>query len=274
MSLAEALEIVGISDTGRVRDHNEDSFASDPDLGLVVLADGMGGYRAGEVASAVAVTKVFCDTRDSLLALVPGQVDRESGLRYESLIVRDAILQANKEVYAAARDHSEYSGMGTTVVAALFYDNRLTCAHVGDSRMYALRDSKFEQLTVDHTVVQEFIQTGMYSEAEAKASFSSNLVTRALGVEREIEVDIHERSVRPGDLYLLCSDGLTNMVNEAKMVKALSKKQDLGACAKRLTQLANRGGGEDNISIVLIRVNREFKAEESWQTQMLDWFNR
>lgn len=274
MSLAEALEIVGISDTGRVRDHNEDSFASDPDLGLVVLADGMGGYRAGEVASAVAVTNVFCDTRDSLLALVPGQVDRESGLRYESLIVRDAILQANKEVYAAARDHREYSGMGTTVVAALFYDNRLTCAHVGDSRMYALRDSKFEQLTVDHTVVQEFIQTGMYSEAEAKASFSSNLVTRALGVEREIEVDIHERSVRPGDLYLLCSDGLTNMVNEAKMVKALSKKQDLGACAKRLTQLANRGGGEDNISIVLIRVNREFKAEESWQTQMLDWFNR
>ena len=274
MSLAEALEIVGISDTGRIRDHNEDSFASDAGLGLVVLADGMGGYRAGEVASAVAVTQVFCETRDSLLSLVPGQIDRESGLRYESLIVRDAIRQANNEVYAAARDHREYSGMGTTVVAALFYDNRLTCAHVGDSRMYALRESKLEQLTVDHTVVQEFVQTGMWSEAEAKASFSSNLVTRALGVEHEIEVDVHECRVQPGDLFLLCSDGLTNMVNEAKIVKTLLKKQDLGACARRLTQLANKGGGEDNISIVLIKANREFKAEENWQTQMLDWFNR
>lgn len=274
MSLAEALDIVGISDTGRIRDHNEDSFANDSSLGLVVLADGMGGYRAGEVASAVAVTQVFCDTRDSLLTLVPGQVDRESGLRYESLIVRDAIHQANSEVYAAAQEKREYSGMGTTVVAALFYDNRLTCAHVGDSRMYALRDSKLEQLTVDHTVVQEFIQTGMYSEAEAKASFSSNLVTRALGAEPAIEVDIHERTVKPGDLYLLCSDGLTNMVNEAKITKALLKNQDLDACAKRLAQLANRGGGEDNISIVLIKINCEFKAEENWQTQMLDWFNR
>lgn len=274
MSLAAALEIVGISDTGRIRDHNEDSFASNADLGLAVLADGMGGYRAGEVASAVAVTKVFCDTRDSLLALVPGQIDRESGLRYESLIVRDAIHQANNEVFAAAQHKREYSGMGTTVVAALFYDNRLTCAHVGDSRMYALRDSKLEQLTVDHTVVQEFIETGMYSEAEAKASFSSNLVTRALGVEQAIEVDIHERPVKPGDLYLLCSDGLTNMVNAAKIVKVLTKKQKLDVCAKRLAQLANKGGGEDNISIVLIKINREFKAEENWQTQMLDWFNR
>ena len=274
MSLAEALEIVGISDTGRIRDHNDDSFASDSEVGLAVLADGMGGYRAGEVASAVAVTKVFCDTRDSLLALVPGQVDRDSGLRYESLIVRDAIHKANSEVYVAAREHHEYSGMGTTIVAALFYDNRLTCAHVGDSRMYALRDFTLERLTVDHTVVQEFIQTGMYSEAEAKASFASNLVTRALGVEEEIEVDIHERSVKPGDVYLLCSDGLTNMVNEAKIAKALSKNQDLETSARRLAQLANRGGGEDNISIVLIRVNREFKAEENWQTQMLDWFNR
>lgn len=274
MSLAEALEIVGVSDTGRIRDHNEDSFASDADLGLVVLADGMGGYRAGEVASAVAVSKIFRDTRDGLLTLVPGQVDAESGLRYESLTIRDAILEANNEVYAAARDHREYSGMGTTVVAALFYDNHLTCAHVGDSRMYALRDSNLEQLTVDHTVVQEFIETGMYSEAEAKASFSSNLVTRALGVEREIKVDILERSVRPGDVFLLCSDGLTNMVSEPKIVKVLSKKQDLEDCARRLTQLANRGGGEDNITIVIIKINREFKAEESWQTQMLDWFNR
>lgn len=274
MSLDEALEIVGVSDTGRIRDHNEDSFASDHALGLAILADGMGGYRAGEVASAVAVTRVFRDTREGLVSLIPGQVDQESGMRYESLVIQDAIQRANCEVYAAARDHTEYNGMGTTLVAALFYDNHLTCAHVGDSRMYAFRDDQMEQLTVDHTVVQEFIQTGMYSESEAKASFGSNLVTRALGVEERIEVDIHERSVLPGDLYLICSDGLTNMVSEAKIAKVLAKKQDLGACAKRLTQLANKGGGEDNISIVLVKVNSAFKAEEDWQHQMLDWFNR
>ena len=274
MNISEALEIVGVSDTGRVRDHNEDSYASDQKLGLVVLADGMGGYRAGEVASAVAVTRVFRDTRDGLMSLIPGQVDQESGLRYESLVVQDAIRRANSEVYSAAREHSEYNGMGTTVVTALFYDNHLTCAHVGDSRMYRYRDEQMEQLTVDHTVVQEFIQTGMYSETEAKASFGSNLVTRALGVEEQIDIDIYEQSVLPDDIYLICSDGLTNMVNEAKIAKVLSKKQDLDVYAKRLTQLANKGGGEDNISIVLIRVNSTFQAEKDWQHQMLDWFNR
>ena len=274
MSVGKALEIVGVTDTGRVRDHNEDSYASDAALGLVVLADGMGGYRAGEVASAVAVTRVFCDTRDGLMALIPGQVDQQTGLRYESLVVQDAIQHANSEVYAAAREHSEYNGMGTTVVAALFYDNHLTCAHVGDSRVYRYRDAQIEQLTVDHTVVQEFIQTGMYSETEAKASFGSNLVTRALGVEEQIEVDIYEQAVIPEDIYLICSDGLTNMVSEAKIAKVLSKKQELDTYAKRLTQLANKGGGEDNISIVLVKINSEFKAEEDWQHQMLDWFNR
>ncbi|MDJ0956455.1 MAG: Stp1/IreP family PP2C-type Ser/Thr phosphatase [Arenicellales bacterium] len=274
MNVGEALEIVGVSDTGRVRDHNEDSYASDQALGLIVLADGMGGYRAGEVASAVAVTRVFRDTRDGLISLIPGQVDQESGLRYESLVVQDAIQRANSEVYSVAREHSEYNGMGTTVVTALFYDNHLTCAHVGDSRMYLYRDDRMEQLTVDHTVVQEFIQTGMYSETEAKASFGSNLVTRALGVEEQIDVDIYEQEVSPGDLYLICSDGLTNMVNESKIAKVLSKQQDLDTYAKRLTQLANKGGGEDNISIVLVKVNSPFKAEEDWQHQMLDWFNR
>lgn len=273
MNRDEALEIVSITDTGRVRTHNEDSVASDQSLGLVVLADGMGGYAAGEAASAIAVTQVFCETRRAILALVPGQTDNETGLRYESLIIRDAIRHANSRIYDAAREEEAFNGMGTTIVAAHFYDNFLTCAHVGDSRMYLLRGEQMQQLTMDHTVVQEFVDNGMYTEAEAKASFDSNLVTRALGVDEETEIDILEQPVQPGDLYLVCSDGLTSMVKESKIAKALQKKQRLEERARRLAQMANRGGGDDNISIVLIQVNNEFEAEKTWQNQLLDWFN-
>ena len=274
MKLNDALRVVCISDPGRVRNHNEDSTAVDVELGLAILADGMGGYRAGEVASAVAVTTTFRQTRDKLAALVPGQTDEETGLAYESLTVRDAIAQANEDVYDSATEKKEFKGMGTTLVAALFYDNRLTCAHVGDSRMYAFRGGQMVQLTVDHTVVQEFVQTGLYSVDEAKASFNPSLVTRALGVEQDIDVDVHERSVKKGDRYLLCSDGLTDMVGEDKIEKELAKSQPIEESAQRLLQLANKRGGEDNISIILVEVIGDFKAEENWQTQMLDWFNR
>lgn len=274
MKLNKALEIAFVTDPGRVRNHNEDSLASDAAVGLVVLADGMGGYHAGEVASTIAVTRIFCETREGLATLVPGQTDRESGLRYESLIVRDAIRKANEEVYQLAEQQSEYSGMGTTIVAALFYDNRLTCAHAGDSRMYAFNCGKLTQLTEDHSVVREFVKTGMYSEEEAKASFNANIVTRALGAALELEVDIQERTVQPGDLFMVCSDGLSNMVREDRIEKTLAKIPDLKSCARELVDLANKCGGEDNISVALIRVVSEYKAQEDWQTQMLDWFNR
>lgn len=271
--LEKILEIVCASHTGRVRSHNEDSTASDASLGLVILADGMGGYSAGEVASAIAVTRVFLDTRDGLTTLVPGQTDRESGLRYESLIVHDAVRQANDEVFALAAESTEYNGMGTTIVAALFYDNRLTCAHAGDSRMYAWRNGQLQQLTDDHSVVREIVKSGMYSEDEARASFNSNLVTRALGADRELEIDICEHSVNPGDLYLICSDGLTNMVGEDRIARTLMKQDDLDSCAQQLIHLANKGGGDDNVSVALVHVKGEFGAEENWQTQMIDWFN-
>lgn len=271
--LEKYLEIVCASHTGRVRSHNEDSTASDASLGLVILADGMGGYSAGEVASAVAVTRVFLDTRDGLTTLVPGQTDRESGLRYESLIVHDAVRQANDDVFTLAAESTEYNGMGTTIVAALFYDNRLTVAHAGDSRMYAWRNGRLQQLTDDHSVVREFVKSGMYSEDEARASFSSNLVTRALGADRELEIDIYEHSVKPGDFYLMCSDGLTNMVDEDKIARTLMKQDGLDKCAQQLIHLANKEGGDDNVSVALVRVKAEFGAEENWQTQMIDWFN-
>jgi protein phosphatase len=273
MKLDKYLEIVCASDTGRVRSHNEDSTASDASLGLVILADGMGGYSAGEVASAIAVTRVFQDTRDGLTTLVPGQTDRESGLRYESLIVHDAVRQANDEVIAAAAESAEYSGMGTTIVAVLFYDNRLTCAHAGDSRMYVWRNRQLQQLTDDHSVVREIVKSGMYSEDEARASFNPNLVTRALGADSQLEVDIYEHPVKPGDLYLICSDGLSNTVNEDRIAKILMNLDNLDNCAQQLIHLANKGGGDDNISVALVSVKSEYGAEENWQTQMIDWFN-
>jgi serine/threonine protein phosphatase PrpC len=273
MNLDKCLEIVCASDTGRVRSHNEDSTASDASLGLVILADGMGGYSAGEVASAIAVTRVFQDTRDGLTTLVPGQTDRESGLRYESLIVHYAVPQAKDEIIAAAAESAEYNGMGTTIVAVLFYDNRLTCAHAGDSRMYIWRNRQLRQLTDDHSVVREIVKSGMYSEDEARASFNPNLVTRALGADSQLEVDIHEHPVKPGDLYLVCSDGLTNMVNEDRIAKILMNLDNLDNCAQQLIHLANKGGGDDNISVALVSVKSEYGAEENWQTQMIDWFN-
>jgi protein phosphatase len=274
MKLDEALEIAVATDPGRVRSHNEDSIASDAAVGLVVLADGMGGYHAGEVASAVAVTRIYRETRDGLATLVPGQIDRESGLTYESLIVRDAIRQANIEVHDLAAERREYSGMGTTVVAALFYDNHLTCAHAGDSRMYSFSQGRLDRITEDHSVVREFMKSGMYSEAEARASFNPGLVTRALGVAKDIEVEVQERKTLPGDIYMICSDGLTNMVSEDKIRGTLGKTSALDSCAWELVRLANKRGGDDNISVALIRVVSDYKVEEDWQTKMAGWFNR
>lgn len=274
MKLDKALEIALATDSGRVRNHNEDSVAGDASLGLVVLADGMGGYHAGEVASAVAVTRIFQEARDGLKTLVPGQVDHVSGLHYESLILSDAIRLANEEVYELATQRKEYRGMGTTIVVALFFDNQLTCAHAGDSRMYAYSEGNLERLTEDHSVVREFINTGMYSEDEARATFNPSLVTRALGAEKELQVEIREKKVTPGEVYMVCSDGLTNMLGDDRIREVLGSPLDLEACARELVEQANKSGGEDNISIALIRVVSEYKAEEDWQTKMIHWFNR
>ena len=273
MSLAGALDIAGLSDSGRVRPHNEDSFASNSEIGLIVLADGMGGYSAGEVASAVAVTRVYTETRDALTTLVPGQTDPESGLRYESVILGDAIRRANEEIFSTADENREFSGMGTTIVCALFYDNRLTCAHAGDSRMYRLREGRLEQMTVDHTVVQEVVDGGMITRDEAREAFNPSLVTRALGADRNLTADINECKVITGDLFMLCSDGLTNMVEEAAIARILSEPGGLDTAAERLVSLANRNGGEDNITVALIRVVDDFKAKGNWQTQMLNLLN-
>ncbi len=273
MNLQGSLEIAVVSDVGRVRAHNEDSTACDPSCGIAVLADGMGGYRAGEVASALATTIIFQEIRNAMATLVGGQTNHETGLRFESLVVSDAVSIANKVIRQAARQSPEYQGMGTTVVVLLFYDNIVTVAHVGDSRAYCWRRGELKRLTVDHTVVQQLLNTGRYSPEEARHAANKNIVTKALGLATKLHADLHEYRVRPGDVYLLCSDGLTDLVDEHTITATLDKyAMNLDKAAGRLVSLANTRGGVDNISVILVRIKKAFALPSTWQTKLAEWF--
>jgi len=274
MNLEGILEIAGVSDVGRKRSHNEDSIGSDTGLGVTVLADGMGGYKAGEVASAIAVNQIMEEMRAGLPKLRPGEIDEESGYSKESLMMKAAIGKANETILNTAESQPQCQGMGTTVVAAMFYDDRITVAHVGDSRMYRLRSDEFEQITVDHSLLQELIDKGFYTPEEAKKSLNKNLVTRAVGVEHAVNADVTEEVVKPGDIYLLCSDGLSDLVEDEEIHLTLNEFSDnLQKAAEILVQKANNKGGKDNISVILARTLRPFPARKSWYVRVFDWFS-
>lgn len=248
------LEIANVSDVGRRRPHNEDSTGSDVDLGLVVLADGMGGYKAGEVASAIAVLTVMEDVRDRLKTLQGDEPDPDTGYSPQSLLIREAIIKANEGIFNTARQEADCQGMGTTIVVGLFHGDRLTVAHVGDSRMYRLRGDALEQITTDHSLIQELIARGISTPEEAATTTPKNLVTRALGIESTVEIDILEEQALPGDIYLLCSDGLSDMVDDEEIRLTLRKySANLVESARELVRLANENGGRDNISVILVR---------------------
>jgi protein phosphatase len=275
MSLRGKLEMAGVSDVGLRRGHNEDSIATDPRLGLAVLADGMGGYRAGEVASAMAVSVILQELREGLRLHPPQHLDEDSGYTLGSLLVRDAVLRANESIYQAAQEQPACQGMGTTLVSLLFYDNQVSVAHVGDSRLYRLRRGEIEQLTVDHSLMQELIDRGFYTPEEARRNVQKNLVTRAVGVDPTVNADLQEEPVLPGDLYLLCSDGLSDLVDDQSIHSTLNRYgADLPEAARRLVEQANANGGTDNISVILVRSLRPFPARHrgGWLARMLDWF--
>lgn len=276
MSLQDKLTLIGRSDVGLKRDHNEDSIAVDPNIGLLVLADGMGGYKAGEVASAIAVNVVMEEVRNALKQEVPEALDKDSGYCKGSLLVREAISKANGVIYTTAQKQPQCQGMGTTVVAALFYNNRLSIAHVGDSRLYRFRHGALSQVTVDHSLLQELIDKGFYTAEEAKTSNQKNLVTRAMGVEPEVETDIQEEIVETGDIYLLCSDGLSDLVSDEDIRLTLEEySANLDQAADALIQKANRNGGSDNISVLLAKSLKPFPARvgSTWYSKVINWFN-
>ncbi len=274
MSLKGKLLCVGLSDTGRVREHNEDTIAQDGELGLVVLADGMGGYNAGEVASGIAVKTVANLVREALDLQDLSVPDPSTGLSRPAIILRDAIQRANKIIYQTARSQAQCEGMGTTVVAALFHDNKISVAHVGDSRLYRVRGSEIEQVTLDHSLLQELVDRGFYSPEEAQRASNKNYVTRALGVETQVEVEMQEHPVQKGDVYLLCSDGLSDMIGDDDMaVTVQTFGSNLNTVSQHLIQLANDNGGKDNISVILAQVLESFPAQRGIFDRILKWFS-
>ena len=273
MTLRSKIRCVGLTDTGKVREHNEDTIATDADIGLLVLADGMGGYNAGEVASGIAVKTVLNLIREQVEREDLTVLDRESGMSRPSIILRDAIHRANKIIYQTARSQPQCEGMGTTIVAALFFDNKISVAHVGDSRMYRLRNGRFEQVTMDHSLLQELVDRGFYSAEEAQRAANKNYVTRALGVEPNVEVELQEAPVQKGDVYVLCSDGLSDMVEDDDIHLTISTfGANLDTVAKQLIQLANDNGGRDNVSAVMAQVLDAFPANKGVFDKIFRWF--
>ena len=262
MSLRGKIEFAELTDTGRVREHNEDAIGTNADVGLMVLADGMGGYNAGEVASGIAVQIVTELASEASIRQELNDIDPHSGLMRQSIILRDAVYRSNKIIFQTAQSQTHCEGMGTTIVACMFYDDKVSIAHVGDSRAYRLRGGQLDQMTLDHSLLQELVDRGFYSEEEAQRSTNRNYVTRALGVEPTVEVEVHEYDVLPDDVYLLCSDGLCDMVEDDDIHLTISTfNASLDVVGQQLIDMANDHGGRDNISVMLAQVKEAFPAK-------------
>ncbi|HRD84442.1 MAG TPA: Stp1/IreP family PP2C-type Ser/Thr phosphatase [Rubrivivax sp.] len=245
-----SLELSAAVDAGRARSNNEDSVALDEAVALAVLADGMGGYNAGEVASGMATSFI----RSEL-----GRWLREAQNQASDAEVRRAmdicVDNANRAIFNAANSNPQYAGMGTTLVVAVFRDNRLMVGHVGDSRAYRLRAGRLQQITRDHSLLQEQIDAGLITPEQAAFSANKNLVTRAVGVEDTVLLETHQHDVVPGDLYLLCSDGLSDMLDDAAIGELMAAHESLETGCQALIRAANEAGGKDNISVVLVRAS-------------------
>jgi protein phosphatase len=254
------IELHAAVDPGRARSNNEDSVAIDAATSLAVLADGMGGYNAGEVASQMAT---------SFIAAELGRWLREAHAQATDQEVRRAmdicVDNANRAIFNAADSNPQYAGMGTTLVVAVFRADSLLVGHVGDSRCYRLRAGRLQQITRDHSLLQEQIDAGLITPEQAAFSANKNLVTRAVGVEDTVLLETHQHEVQPGDLYLLCSDGLSDMLDDAAIGQLLLGSDSLEAGCKQLIEAANDAGGKDNISVILVRAaGGTSTAARSW----------
>lgn len=273
MKVTGAIQVFAQTHSGMVRAHNEDTVGSNANVGLVVLADGMGGYNAGEVASGIAVSVVLTEIVQYLQSGSPLELDETSGEERAISLLRDNICKANASIYKAAYSQPQYAGMGTTIVAGLFYDNRVAVAHIGDSRMYRLRGEVLLPITRDHSFLQEQIDSGVISLEEARHSKNKNLVTRAVGIDEVVSPEIHVHEVKIGDIYLLCSDGLNDMVADEDIQSVLyAMQENLSLAAAQLIQTANDQGGKDNVSVILVKIVADFAEPRSWLTNLLNRF--
>jgi PPM family protein phosphatase len=258
------IELQSAVDPGRARSNNEDSVATDPEVGLAVLADGMGGYNAGEVASNMATSFIRTEL---------GRWLREASSQASDAEVRRAmdicVDNANRAIFNAANSNPQYAGMGTTLVVAVFRDNRVLLGHVGDSRCYRMREGRLQQITRDHSLLQEQIDAGLITPEQAAFSANKNLVTRAVGVEDTVLLETHQHDVQSGDLFLMCSDGLSDMLDDEGIAhvvqQMLQGSQRLEDGTRALIDAANDAGGKDNISVILGRASGGSSAPaRSW----------
>lgn len=247
--------VSGKTDPGLLRSNNEDSFTVNMDLSLFMVADGMGGHAAGEVASGMAV-KVVCDhIRRAMRSNEPFLGAYRNDLSPEANRLASAFLLANQVIYQAARENREWFGMGTTLDAAWMPDpdeNRMVIAHVGDSRIYLLRDDRLRRLTKDHSLVEEQVEQGLISAKEASRSKVRNMITRAMGQNRQVSVDLAELEIQPGDRIVLCTDGLCGMVRDHAIERIVNHSERPEEACAELIEAANNHGGRDNISVVLV----------------------
>lgn len=242
------------SDTGRVRENNEDSLRLAPELNLFVVCDGMGGQASGEVASRLAAETIVAHCRDAETnAALPLIGERIDGASKAANRLANAIRLANRAVHQAAQENEAQTGMGATVVAVQFTDERMTIAHVGDSRAYRLRNGELELLTQDHSFIAEQVRHGLMTAEEASQSKLQNVLLRALGIEPDVEVEISEELLMEGDTVLLCSDGLTHELSDEQIAAALCDADEAQEAASRLVELANQAGGGDNITVIVLR---------------------
>jgi PPM family protein phosphatase len=269
VNVSDAIKVARMSHVGMLREHNEDAVASDMSIGVVLLADGMGGYKAGEVASEIAVLMIASELTEAMQSS-SRLFKTELNLLPESNMLINAVEKTNAAIYHVAQIQPECAGMGTTLVAGIFTDNKLVLGHIGDSRMYRLRGKSFVQLTEDHSLVQEQINAGLLTSAQAKVAKNKNLVTRALGIDQAVELDIQELDVEVGDQYLLCSDGLSDLISDAEIAQILREEQaNIESAAEKLIEKANEYGGLDNISVVITTIEKPFTAEKNWVKKLI-----
>ena len=238
------------TDPGRARENNEDAVAVDDDTQLCVLADGMGGYNAGEIASGMATAFI-----KSEMARWLSEAGRHAKIKEIRRALEICVDNANRSIFNASDSNPQYSGMGTTLVVGVFHGAKLVLGHIGDSRCYRLRNAELSQITKDHSLLQEQIDAGLITHEQASSSTIKNLVTRALGVEDAVMLELNEHNIEVGDCYLMCSDGLSDMVDDAQIASILGGPIPMEQKADSLVAAANENGGRDNISVLLVEVD-------------------
>jgi len=252
--LAKGILSYGLTDVGKKRSHNEDAYLVDDEYRVYVVADGMGGHAGGEVASSLAVKTIFEDVKRRRAALVEEERQTPPNEHPAMRLLQEAVKHACSTIYHIGQHEPELHGMGTTVTGITFVDDYAFLAHVGDSRAYLIRGDKIEQLSVDHTWVHEQVRAGLIDEAQAKKSPLRHYIARSVGFEADVDVDARVIEVREGDIYVLASDGLTNLISQEEIVKVVHDGF-LREASRRLVQLANQRGGDDNITVIVLYVN-------------------